>query len=114
VGQGHLPGQFATPPRLAVEIASYAWSHCKGRKEPIRFLDPALGTGSFYSALRQIFPPEVIGAAAGIELDPAFAAMAASLWGATGLHVLNADFTTSAVPPSVARESSSEIGPKSG
>ncbi len=73
-------GQFATPPCLAVDIATYAWEHWKHRSEAVRFLDPALGTGSFYSALRQVFPPARIRAAAGIELDRAFSDAAESVW----------------------------------
>lgn len=51
-------GQFATPPELALSIARYV------RKlmgdTPVRFLDPAVGTGSFYSALSQVFSSEEI------------------------------------------------------
>jgi len=51
-------GQFATPPELAVSIARYART-LLGRG-PVRFLDPAIGTGSFYSALSQVIPREDI------------------------------------------------------
>lgn len=84
-------GQFATPPDLALSIARYA-------REQIgegvsSFLDPAIGTGSFYSAVRQSFAPEAISAATGIELDPLFAKSAEDLWGASGLNILRGDFT---------------------
>ena len=59
-------GQFATPPALAEEMLRYA----HGLTERVRFLDPAIGTGSFYSALRKVFERDRIEAAAGIELDP--------------------------------------------
>jgi hypothetical protein len=91
-------GQFATPPRLAVDIATYAWEHWKHRADTVRFLDPALGTGSFYSALRQVFPADLIQAAAGIELDPLLADAAASLWGPSGFEVVRGDFTKSKAP----------------
>lgn len=91
-------GQFATPPALALSILNYAWQLLKRGNESIRFLDPALGTGAFYSALRQSVPQNRLKAAAGIELDPLFARSAAALWGSTGLEVLQADFTT-LVPP---------------
>jgi hypothetical protein len=91
-------GQFATPPGLAGEIAKLAATHWKVRKDRVRFLDPALGTGSFYSALRQVFPPATIAAASGIELDPAFAASARALWGESGLEVIQGDFTTQKAP----------------
>ncbi len=62
-------GQFATPPLLALDIARHArrkWSH---RSDLVRFLDPAVGTGSFYAAIRQVFSKDEIETAAGIELD---------------------------------------------
>src|SRR5262249_14529481 len=46
-------GQFATPPALALDIARYAYDRWRGRSDRVSFLDPAIGTGSFYSALRQ-------------------------------------------------------------
>jgi predicted RNA methylase len=85
-------GQFATPNSLALAIASQARQLWGGRG-PVRFLDPSIGTGSFYSALRQVFPADMIAAAAGVEVDPAFAAAAADLWGSLGLQVTHGDFT---------------------
>lgn len=89
-------GQFATPPELALTLARYA--HSLMGDEPVRFLDPAIGTGSFYSALVRTFPPECIVGAAGIELDPLFAKAAATLWGNTGLRVVEGDFTQQRSP----------------
>src|SRR5437868_14620744 len=85
-------GQFATPPNLALDIARYARSLWKGRADSIRFLDPGSGTGSFYSALRRVFPADAIELAAGIEVDPDFAETAAALWDKTGFKVMTADF----------------------
>jgi hypothetical protein len=90
-------GQFATPPPLAVDILQLARTLWSGN-EKVRFLDPAIGTGSFYSALLKVFGPEHVAAAHGIELDPVFAEMAASLWRTTGLSVAQADFTTQRPP----------------
>lgn len=92
-------GQFATPPALSLELARYARVLWGTRSDRVRFLDPALGTGSFYSALRQAFPEDRIEAAAGVELDPAFAQAARALWEGTGLRVTNADFTRLPPPP---------------
>ena len=89
-------GQFATPPELALSIARYA--HSLLEEKPVRFLDPAIGTGSFYSALLQAIPPERIEAATGIELDPIFAEAAAALWGSTGLRIVSGDFTEQRPP----------------
>jgi hypothetical protein len=89
-------GQFATPPELALSIARYARS-LQGDRH-LRFLDPAIGTGSFYSALLQVFPPETIETATGIELDPTFSRAAADLWGGTGLQIVGGDFTEQSPP----------------
>lgn len=89
-------GQFATPPELALCIARYA----RGQVGEVSnsFLDPAIGTGSFYSALRQTFAPEKIKAASGIEIDPLFAHSAEGLWGESGLNVVCGDFTKQEPP----------------
>jgi hypothetical protein len=89
-------GQFATPPALALSIARYAHSLLEGKS--VRFLDPAVGTGSFYSALLQAFPPERIEAATGVELDPSFSQAAAALWENTGLRIVSGDFTEQRPP----------------
>ena len=89
-------GQFATPPKLALSITRYA--HELRGEAPVRFLDPAVGTGSFYSALCQVFPPQSIKAAAGVELDPLFAETAAALWGERGLKIVKGDFTRQRPP----------------
>ncbi|MDR1014418.1 MAG: SAM-dependent methyltransferase, partial [Coriobacteriales bacterium] len=62
----HL-GQFATPPELASEIVSYGLSLMGGR--PIRFLEPAVGTGSFFSALLACAGSEGVESATGLEVD---------------------------------------------
>jgi adenine-specific DNA-methyltransferase len=89
-------GQFATPFELALSLARYA--HELQGEERLRFLDPAIGTGAFFSALSQTVPAKVIEAAAGIELDPLFADVAEKLWGESGLNVIHGDFTTQKAP----------------
>jgi predicted RNA methylase len=89
-------GQFATPPDLALSIARYA--HGLIGDSQVRFLDPAIGTGSFFSALCQVLPPEQIATAAGTELDPIFAETATALWRDLGLTVMRGDFTRQ-LPP---------------
>jgi adenine-specific DNA-methyltransferase len=86
-------GQFATPMPLALDIAEYVAALWKTRGEPVRFLDPALGTGAFFSALQQAFPDDEVACTAGVELDPRIVAAATDLWKATGLDVVAADFT---------------------
>src|ERR1035438_6187797 len=85
-------GQFATPGSLALDIISYANSIIP-REERIRFLDPAFGTGSFYSALLQIFDNTRIAQAMGFEVDAHYAGEAEKLWAGTGLELLVEDFT---------------------
>ncbi len=89
-------GQFATPPELARSIARYALSLMGGA--PVRFLDPAVGTGSFFSALLQESGLHGIESAVGVELDPLFAKSANSLWAGSGLEVIKGDFTRQPVP----------------
>ena len=89
-------GQFATPPELARSIARYAVNQINGM--PIRFLEPAVGTGSFFSALMQETTERHIASAVGIELDPLFAASASALWQPAGLEVVNGDFTRQPIP----------------
>jgi len=88
-------GQFATPPSLALAIAEHAVSlrKARGHRQPVRFLDPALGTGAFFEALRHVFPANIIERSTGVELDPAFASAATRLWGDCGLDVIQGDFT---------------------
>jgi adenine-specific DNA-methyltransferase len=87
-------GQFATPPQLALDIARYALQCWQDRSGAASFLDPAIGSGSFYSALRQVFPVQAIADACGVEIDRRFANAARELWGGSGLRVIPGDFTT--------------------
>jgi len=91
-------GQFATPTRLALDIMQLA-GHLLGRRTAIRFLDPAIGTGSFYSAVLTVFPPSRIRWARGFEIDPHYGRPAKALWAGRGLDIELADFTA-LTPPS--------------
>lgn len=86
-------GQFATPNALAVEIARYVKSLVGRTKSGVRFADPSIGTGSFFSAALAVFGPKRIKSAFGVELDPAFADAARALWADAGLEVVRDDFT---------------------
>jgi predicted RNA methylase len=92
-------GQFATPPALAAEMAVYVRELWRERSDKVMFLDPAIGTGSFFSALRKVDGHGWLASAAGIELDANFAAAAASLWAGEGLRVIAGDFTKLQPPP---------------
>jgi hypothetical protein len=85
-------GQFATPPALAVDILKYA-STLLIKTEKVSFLDPAIGTGAFYSALQQVFPKQRITEALGFEIDSHYERPASQLWANSGLVMKLADFT---------------------
>ncbi len=89
-------GQFATPSELAVDILEYAKQQLDGTVN-LRFIDPAIGTGSFFSALLKVFPTDRITAAVGYELDPHYGKPAERLWNDTILDLRMEDFTL-AVP----------------
>ncbi|MDR1487552.1 MAG: Eco57I restriction-modification methylase domain-containing protein [Deltaproteobacteria bacterium] len=90
-------GQFATPTLLAREIAAFGLAHMETPRN-VRFLDPAFGTGAFYSALLAETSLADIAQAAAVEIDPAFSDAASELWADFGLNVVNDDFT--AIEPS--------------
>ena len=90
-------GQFATPTRLAVAMLRYAKAQL-GKCEKVRFIDPAFGTGSFYSALLEVFPKTCIGAAVGYEIDPHYGVPAEELWHDKGLDIRLEDFTRAEAP----------------
>jgi adenine-specific DNA-methyltransferase len=94
-------GQFATPPALALEIMGLAKALLPTRR-PVRFLDPAFGTGAFYSAFLEVFKPGRIAAAVGYEIDSHYADKSIALWKRSGLDLRVADFTKQR-PPQVAR-----------
>jgi predicted RNA methylase len=85
-------GQFATPPALATDILCCAQQLIPPH-QPIRFLDPAIGTGAFYAALRHVFAASRIAQAVGYEVDPHYGLPAARLWEETALQLHLEDFT---------------------
>jgi hypothetical protein len=90
-------GQFATPSVLASDIAQYALS-LHDQDQDITFLEPSLGTGSFYSALRRNQAKNHLSRAVGVENDPRFVAIARKLWTDSGLEVIQGDFTADSMP----------------
>ncbi|MBI3573390.1 MAG: SAM-dependent DNA methyltransferase [Candidatus Kerfeldbacteria bacterium] len=99
-GDRNALGQFATPEPLAMDMAKLAFEiFPKEERAQVRFLDPSIGLGSFYSAFRRAFPKWAGGVAEGFEVDPEFAAGAKRLWAPTGLAVHARDFTTATAPP---------------
>lgn len=103
VAERNRLGQFATPNALAVEIARYVQSVLGRTKGSIRFADPSIGSGSFFSAALAVFGSKRISSAVGVELDPVFADAARNLWTNAKLEVVHGDFTrlvaTGSCPP---------------
>jgi predicted RNA methylase len=89
-------GQFATPGSLANEILQYARAHFG--TGPVRFLDPAIGTGAFYSALLSLRPHSEIARATGFEIDCRYGNACRTLWRALPLDVRLQDFTSAVAP----------------
>lgn len=81
-------GQFATPFPLADEIVQYALKLC--HRTDISFLEPCLGTGVFYSAMKKNFKGNLL--ADGFEIDGDYFRSAKELW--RDINVRNEDFTT--------------------
>lgn len=90
-------GQFATPSLLASDVLGYA-QHLLPAAMPVRFLDPGIGTGSFYAALLRAFSDRSIDAATGFEIDPHYGQPARALWQDYPLDIRLDDFTK-ALPP---------------
>lgn len=96
-GERNRLGQFATPTPLARDILAYGLSLLP-KGEPVRFMDPAIGTGSFYSALLACTGTREIASARGFEIDPHYGGPASKLWHGTPLEITMGDFTRRAPP----------------
>lgn len=90
-------GQFATPTALARDVLAYGLSLLPKGKA-VRFLDPAIGTGSFYSALRSSSSGRRIQWARGFEIDAHYGEPSKSLWAGSPLDITIGDFTKKAPP----------------
>lgn len=96
-GERNRLGQYATPSSLAIEIIDYSKS-LLSESEKIRFLDPAIGTGAFYSALLKVLSSDRIETAIGYEIDSEYVKAASQLWSNTPLKLTLADFTEVSPP----------------
>lgn len=85
-------GQFATPTALARAVVAHGVGLLP-EGASVRFLDPAIGTGSFYSALRSTTPEARIERAIGFEIDPHYFQPSCALWKDHSLELRHADFT---------------------
>ena len=88
----NVMGQFSTPNMLANDVLNHA-KHIFPKREKVRFLDPAFGTGSFYSALNSVFTESRIEMATAVKVDEHYGLPAIDLWAKTPLDFHLADFT---------------------
>ena len=92
-------GQYATPFVLADAILKHSKIFIS-EKEHIRFLDPSIGTGSFYSALLSNYDEAQITKAVGFEIDRHYAEPAINLWASSSIIYNIGDFTKAKAPKS--------------
>lgn len=90
-------GQFATPTQLARDVLAFGLDLLP-KGEAVRFLDPAIGTGSFYSALRSTRRHRPLTWARGFEIDVHYGKPAQELWAGEPLQITFGDFTCQASP----------------
>ena len=90
-------GQFATPTGLARDVLAYGLTLVP-KAWPVRFLDPAIGTGSFYAALQN--SGRTTESARGFEIDHHYGTPAIKLWKDTPLQITMGDFTQGVAPVS--------------
>ena len=91
-------GQFATPTQLARDVVAYGLT-LLSKSAPLRFFDPAIGTGSFYSALKVVSNDRSVQSASGFEIDAHYGDPAKALWEGSPLKITVADFTRQTAPP---------------
>lgn len=90
-------GQFATPTQLARDVLSFGLGLVP-EGEGLRFLDPAIGTGSFYSALLSTSRDRPVVWARGFEIDPHYGNPSQELWEDEPLRITLGDFTQRDAP----------------
>lgn len=84
-------GQFSTPYELAKEIVSFGLDILD--TDEISFLEPCIGSGTFYSALLDaVNEGHTIKFATGIEIDATYYDCAKSLWSDMGINIINGNF----------------------
>lgn len=91
-------GQFSTPFSLACQIMARSIAELPSGV-PVSFIEPALGTGVFFSALRNQSQGRAIKEAVGVEVDPAYGDISSRLWESAGFQVVPGDFLSFAQNP---------------
>lgn len=93
----NILGQYATPFAFAEEIVEQTQTYFQNEQQ-ISFLDPAFGTGVFYSALLSQVPLHRIQKAQGFEIDPHYATPTRNLWNNWNIQLDTVDFTDISAP----------------
>lgn len=91
-------GQYSTPFELAKQIVSQSLPFLPD-KRTIRFLEPAAGTGVFFSAMASTGARHILTDSVGIEIDAAYARAALDLWKPLGVIIREASFLDYARDP---------------
>jgi adenine-specific DNA-methyltransferase len=91
-------GQFSTPFPVACQIVARTLKSVPA-EAPIAFLEPAVGSGVFFSALLGNVKQSRIISAVGCEIDPAYGDISKAVWASSGLQVLACDFIEFASDP---------------
>src|SRR5690606_9567792 len=80
---------------LANEVTAYVLNQWIAQKPntQVKFLEPAIGTGVFYSALRSQLQEGMLSDALGIELDKSFFDASKELWHDEPIRIIHEDST---------------------
>jgi len=97
-GERNKLGQFSTPFLLANQMVRHALSFIDPTIS-LRFLEPAVGTGVFFSALLRNVDATRIQSAIGCEIDPSYGDVAKKIWQPHGLEIRSCDFIDFATDP---------------
>lgn len=89
--QRNSMGQYSTPFELACDIVSSVLQFFPNRKS-LRAIEPACGTGVFFSALENALGEGNIRGSLGFEIDPTYQRPAAMLWREQGIDIRCANF----------------------
>ncbi len=90
-GERNKLGQFSTPFPVACQMVARALKAIPD-KMPIHFLEPAVGSGVFFSGLLHETRESRVASAVGCEIDRTYGDIARGIWADRGLEVLSRDF----------------------
>ena len=90
-GERNVLGQFSTPFSLAKDIVGLALNLCNSPRVT-ELLEPACGTGVFFSALQSVCGKDRLDGSIGFELDSHYAIPSAEMWKDYGVRIICEDF----------------------